>query len=58
LETVMRVDEGALGSRLVFAMPVGLKFTDNPGLAEACIKLGPRYRSSSGQNHPRYDVDH
>jgi hypothetical protein len=31
------MDEGAVASRLVFATPVGFKFTDTAGLADACI---------------------
>src|SRR5437899_5195327 len=33
----MRTDSDATGSRLVLAMPVGFRLTDNSGLAEACM---------------------
>src|SRR4030095_12407460 len=53
----MRIGAGAATSRLVFATPVGVKFTVTADLAEAGISR-PRYGYPAGQNHPRHDVHH
>src|SRR4030088_1265720 len=52
----IRSGKGAVVSRAVCPVWLGVMFTDTAGLTDACI-LRPRNRNATSQNRPRNNID-